>query len=201
MLLNRLFKKILLIALISLLSSCGIFSPLDQPQIHNYQITSGIDTSKIFCNKNNLPILQVLQMQANSPFNTEKMLYTSSKYELGYYSYSKWATLPQKMLTTAIVDKILQSCLYSNVISEDTITTYQYQLSSQLLNLKQTINGSTSHVDLSIMFQLISNNSNQIIKSKTLSASTSASANPNGFVDATNLATQTILNNLIEWLR
>ncbi len=200
MLLNRLFKMTLIITAICLSYSCGIFSPLDQPQIHSYQISSGIDTSKISCNKNNLPVLQVLQMQANPPFNTEKMLYTSSKYELGYYSYNKWATLPQKMLTTAIVDKILQSCLYSNVISEDTITTYQYQLSSQLLNLKQTINDSTSHIDLSIMFQLINNNSNQIIKSKTLSASISAPANPKGFVDATNMATQTILNNLVDWL-
>ncbi len=194
------FNKYLLIPLCSILFSCGMFSPIEQQQTHSYQITSRIDISKISCNKNNLTILQITQMQADEPFNTNKMIYTSSKYELATYSYNKWATSPQQMLTIAIQEKLLQSCLYSNIVTEEVVTSSQYRLATQLLTLKQIINGTKSHVDLSILAQLIDNNSNHIIKSKTFSASIEASANPKSYVEATNQATQTILDSLVTWL-
>ena len=188
------------VLLCAMLGACGMLSPVPQPQIIDYQLAA--DTSVMpECKLNpNAPILQVAEVKADAPFNTRKMYYSEAQYQLNSYSLNQWAARPDVMLTQAIQEKLLASCIYGNVSSNEFMTTAKYRLNSQLLDFKQVINDQSSTMQFNMLVQLVDNSSNQVVRSKTFVTSQAVESSPAGYVKGANAVTQTFLNELVTWL-
>ncbi len=144
---------ITLIVLISsvVISSCSVFSPIATVDIHKFQITldnnsniqNSVCTKDSNLNHNNIPenklVLQLMPIKANAPYDTVRMYYSKSKYELDNYLYNEWVTPPQNMLTQLVLQELLNSCIYGNVINSSFLVNADYRLSIQILELKHIV--------------------------------------------------------------
>ena len=187
------------IALSALTSACGILDPVPTPTIE-YQL--GANTTEIgSCKTNpNKPILQVTEVKADAPFNTNKMYYSQAQYQINSYTLNQWATRPSSMLTQEIQEKLLASCIYGNVVNSEFMTTAKFRLNSQLLDYKQVISGQSSTMRLSMLVQLVDNTSNQVVRSKIFNNETAGDPTVAGYVKGANDVTQSFLNDLATWL-
>lgn len=198
------FKKIILLLSILLLSSaCGIFTPVTLPKVYYYVIdlpnqASHDDTCQTTSDRS----LQITRMQAITPFDSNKMVYSTSKYELAEYAYNKWSATPNNMLTATIEEYLAKSCLYKSVVSSDFMTTASLRLNTRLLELTHVVTDDKSaKVDLAISVQLVDNASNTVIKSKTFVETVDAQVTPESFANQANAANQIFLQDLVNWLK
>ena len=184
-----------------LLNACGILSPAVTPTVKQYQITAAAAASDApACKAVNSAILQVSQVQVFAPYDTKNMYYSESQYQLNNYSLNQWATQPSSMFTQAVLQKLLQSCIYSNVVSSDFVATAKYRLVMQLMDFKQIINGNDASMNLTLLAELIDNTTNQVIKSKTFSETSPTTPNAQGYIAGANAATAQLLSDLTAWL-
>lgn len=197
-------KKIIIIILSVFLSSCGLFNPVVVPDIHAYQLSvannNDENTNSLKCSDNNGDVLQVTHVKADAPFDTTTMYYANSQYELKAYGVHQWAALPNQMLTQAIQQKILNSCLYKSVVSDDFITVAHYRLTTQLVEQKQVISGNSSKMVLVIISQLVDNTTNKVVKGKKFDIEVPTTADANGYIAGANQATVEYLNQLLVWI-
>lgn len=206
-------KKIIKISglLLSLtLGSCGILSPVEQRHTVDYEITDPSfisDISKIdsggCTSSNRNDILYVATMHANAPYNSTKMFYSSSKYELEKYSYSQWAALPTDMLTQTMVKKIVLSCDFKNLVTNNAIANANYSLVTQLILLRQDVNpdNKSSMAMMVIYAQLIDLDRNVVKASRVFELHSDAPVGPTGFTDTINNLVTQFDNQLVTWLR
>ena len=195
-------KIFLLFSQLLFISSCGTLDPVANIPIRKFELNSSSDINiQNTCNNNNQIALQIMPVRVNSPYDSTKMFYSKSQYELANYSYNQWITLPQNMFTQLIEHKIMSSCLYSNVLGSGFLAPANYRLSTQLIELKQTINSKPSTISLIMNVQLINNVQNKVIKSKIFVEKTDNKDSPEGFVGGANEVTHQFLENLVQWLK
>ncbi len=182
-------------------ASCSVFAPVEAPEVIQYQLqastTSNANSCKAAKDDN---ILQVVEVKADAPFNTRKMYYSKAEYQLNSYGYNEWIANPSVMLTQAIQERLLASCIYGNVVNAEFMTIAKYRLTSQLLDFKQVINGQTSTMQLAVLVQLVDNSNNKVTKSKTFNATAEVDATPAGYIKGANAVTETFLTDLTAWL-
>ncbi len=144
-----------------LLTGCSVFMPVSTPDIHTYQLGAmSHNNLQTQCNNNTSnTVLQITHVRADAPYDTINMFYSTESYELDSYVTHQWVSLPGGMLTQLIQQKLIQSCNYANVVNADFMTVAKYRLTTQIINLKQTINGHQSSRIFSTSFcQFIPNN-------------------------------------------
>ncbi len=195
-------RKILLsLFMCTSLTSCGFMQPVSQPETHRYQISiANSDSNSCSSSGAKMGMLQVEQMHALAPYDSKKIFYSTADYELSTYAYHQWVADPSQMLSQAVVENLLQSCIFDNVIGAEVMSLAKYRLASSLLELDQKIAGDKSTVNLSILVQLIDNNSNKVIKSKTFIETMDVAATPSGYTSGVNQATSKFLDDLRAWL-
>jgi ABC-type uncharacterized transport system auxiliary subunit len=191
-------KKILLYFIsVSIITGCSILEPIKTANMQYYllQYKPGYKP----CNNHSDITLQILPTQANSPYNTYNMYYSNDPYTLNQYSYSSWAILPEETINQAMQQTLNNSCTFGNILTADTTVTSKYQLTSQLIQLKQNIDNTKSSATLIIKVQLIDKNTN-IIKNKTFTQTSTIEISPQGMASGTSANLQQFLTNLIDWL-
>lgn len=181
-------------------SACGALDPVPTPTTIEYQLAAtSVDAGSCKANPSKA-ILQVTEVKADAPFNTNKMYYSQAQYQINSYTLNQWATRPSSMLTQQIQEKLLASCIYGNVVNSEFMTTAKYRLNSQLLDYKQVMNGQSSSMKLSILVQLVDNTSNQVVRSKIFNNEAAGDPTVGGYVKGANEVTQSFLNDLVTWL-
>lgn len=190
------------IALITVATmSCSVFLPVTIPEVQTYQIALPHSNSTECKPRIDAPDLLITRMKAEEPYDSDNMYYAKSRYQLNHYSRNQWVAAPNIMLTKVIQEKLLQSCEYGNVVNADFMTSSNYRLNTQLLELQQNINESPAVVTLAVLVQLVDNKANRVVKSKTFIEKTTTTANPAGYVDGTNIVVTKFLANLLAWLK
>lgn len=193
------------------LGGCGsILGPVEQRHTIDYEITdpsfiselSKIDSGGCTSSNRN-DIIYIATMHANAPYNSTKMFYSNAKYELEKYSYSQWAALPTDMLTQTMVKKIVLSCDFKNVVTNNAIANANYSLVTQLVILRQDINpdGKTSIAMMVIYAQLIDLDRNMVKASRVFELHSNTDAGPVGFTNSINSMMTQFDNQLVTWLQ
>ncbi len=199
----KLLNKILAIGGLSLIiTGCGLLDPVPAPVIKYYKLDfNGTKDMTAGCSvPQNAPVMQISIFKVDDPFNTHSMYYSKNTSQLMSYTENKWVAIPAKMLTQVTQEKLLGSCLYSNVISSDFMTSSNYRLAAQVLDFKQVIANESSVMQLSVLVQLIDNKSNSVIMSKVFAEQSSTTPDISGYVNGANKVTNMYLDNLVTWL-
>jgi ABC-type uncharacterized transport system auxiliary subunit len=192
--------------IIAMLAGCSVFQPVSVPDIHTYELAAASSynaQAPVECSDSNLSTkaLQVSPVHPDVPYDSSKMFYSLSPYELDSYASNQWVSLPSSMLTQAIQQRIIQACYYASVVSSDFMTVTKYRLTTQLVNFKQVINGNDTKFMMTVIAQLIDNKTNQVLKAKTFNIEEKVTADPKGYVSGANAATNKFLDQLIVWLK
>jgi ABC-type uncharacterized transport system auxiliary subunit len=186
-----------------LVTGCSVFMPVSTPDIHSYQLGAmSHDNLQAQCTNNTSnTVLQITHVRADAPYDTINMFYSTEQYELDSYVTHQWVSLPSGMLTQLIQQKLIQSCTYANVVNADFMTVAKYRLTTQIINLKQTINGTNSTFTLTAVSQLVDNKTNQVLKGKTFDIIVPTTPDPQGYIKGANLAANQFLEQLLVWLK
>ncbi|MFO0319912.1 MAG: ABC-type transport auxiliary lipoprotein family protein, partial [Neisseriaceae bacterium] len=174
----------------------AIFSPIKQANMQKYLIKYNIKQQ--YCTNKNSYTIRIADTTADSPFNTNSILYSLSPYTLNQYSYSVWAALPQDTIGQALEQTVNGLCMFRNV--DNTYFYTDYILISKIITLKEEINKNKANAILSIQVQLI-NNKNHLVKNKTFTETTPIKPSPENMTIGISKDLDQFLNELTIWLQ
>lgn len=197
-------KKLLLAIGVLSLAACSL-GPVKQRPTTSYMIydTSATESVPMCNNKyHSQKIIFISPMRTAVPYDSTKMYYSSSDYELNTYSYSQWAALPSDLLTQSMTRKVLMSCSFKNLASTLAIADANYRLVSMMVSMRQDINeaNNTATVHLVIASELIDLESNKVVSSRVFNQRVPTAVGPAGLVDGVNKLTNKYNADLIVWL-
>lgn len=191
--------KLILVALcVSILSSCGLLSPVK------------IETKKDVLNKipTDLPkektraaSLLILIPETKPIYDTTQMAYTIQPYQIAYFSQHEWGETPSQMIQPLIVQTIQNTQYFSAVLSQPHFGRHTYALRTEILELKQDFTSDPATLQLAMRFQLSREATNQVIATKELSArEPMLEKTPYAGVVAANDATAKLLRELARFI-
>lgn len=198
-------KRIMLSgAILIVISSCSIFSPVKDDKLSHYIIkVDGVKVNKEYCvYKASNDVLQLTPMSALAPFGRTKMYYTNRSYKLEAYAYHKWSTSPAEMIQQSLQTSLMGSCLFKDIVlSEVNTIPASYRLNTRILSIKQVINTKTSVVIVEVLAQYIDNTTNNLISSNVFKETSEQYANALGYVYGVNIDSEKLISDIIKWLR
>lgn len=183
--------------LVLLLSGCSIFSPVPANNQTAYQISN---VPPVAHQKTHALTLMVLNPDANNIYSSTDMAYTTTPYTVAYFSKSRWAEPPAKMLQQIVIQALQNSKYYRAIVTPAFSGSYDYALSMQLIELKQDFTLTTSVIRMKVNVQLISATNARIISAKQFSVVVPARYNtPYGGVLAANEAAKIIAADIVRF--
>ncbi len=193
-----------------LISGCSILSPVDLPQVKQYQILSpnlqvnqANTAQKAGIRTSNKPFdltLFATPLTADSPYNSTQMYYREHNFELSSYTQNAWAAEPQQMLGKNLLQALQHYRSFKSVVSSNFIGYADYRLTGNLNQLTQIIEGNNSRVILSVTYTLTDANSGQAVSVKTFALEQETSADAQGFAQAANKLAEQLAKTLNDWL-
>ena len=194
----ELIKAIPLALCVSILSSCGLFSPVKM-EIQKYVINK--IPSDLPNAKSRAASLSVLVPETNPIYGTAQMAYTMQPYQIAYFSQNEWGETPSQMIQPLIVQTIQNTHCFSVVLSQPHFGRHTYALRTEILELKQDFTSDPATLDLSMRFQVSREATNQIIATKEISVrEPMREKTPYAGVVAANDATAKLLQELARFI-
>ena len=194
------FTTVTTISLATLISSCGILSPIETPKTTYYQILA---THKLpQTDKTQLPItIFIGNLNASKPYNTSTMVYRQDNYSLTSYTLQKWASAPNFMLTQSLFSSLTQSQLFKHVVDSNFIGYSDYRVTGELNDFAQAIlPDNESKIYLSINLTLSSSQTGKVIASKQFTLKQASKATPDSYAKVANELSQKFNSQATDWL-
>ncbi len=193
-------KNIIQILLILIfLNQCSLLKPLKTQDIKYYQPKFTNLISK--CNNSHKDVILISNAEVYSPYNSRFMYYSTTAGNINYYKLNQWSSDTGILLTQLIIQKLEQSCLYSGVVSSNSLVLSNYKMIIQVMTFQQYIDNGKSKMELVVFIQIIDNYTNKIIKSKKFINEVNISPDINGYLQGANMTLANFLNDLYLWLK
>jgi len=150
------------------------------------------------------PVAETLLIElpaADPGFDGRGIAYQEVEHELRYYTRSRWADAPARMIETALVNALESSGLFKAVLRGAGAAGADYRLRSELLRLEQIFPaGQPSHVELALRVQLIGGQPRQVLATRVIRARAPAgSEDAAGAVRGAHAALAQALGELVEF--
>lgn len=197
-------KKLLCLIPVVILTACGILSPVEQRPVVNYEINDAtVAGGKVCTESASTNVIFVSPMQADLPYNSNKMYYTQKANELDAFGYSQWISAPNLMLTQVMTKKIFKSCVFKGVVTSDALADANYRLVTKLISLRQVVaqDGNSAEVSLVIYAELIDLDRNQVVNSNIFIEKQTGKPGPQVFADSANQLMIKFDDSLVAWLK
>lgn len=134
-------------------------------------------------------------------YDHQNMSYAMRPYERTYYAFSRWADTPPRMIHPIIVQAMEASGMFGAVIDTSSSVVADLRLDVDLQVLQHEFHTDPSQGRLVIRAQINDLESNTILSTRIFQEVAPApTENPYGGVLALNLALETILGDLVDWV-
>jgi cholesterol transport system auxiliary component len=163
---SAVIKSILFALSASILSGCGLLSPVKIEIQKNVLNKIPIDLPK---EKSRAASLSVLVPETRPIYDTTQMAYTIQPYQIAYFSQNEWGETPSQMIQPLIVQTMQNTNYFSAVLSQPHFGRHTYVLRTEILELKQDFTSNPAMLELAMRFQLSREATNEIIATKELS--------------------------------
>ena len=186
------------------LLSCGsVFGPVEQRKVVAYELTDVTISAVPTCPKTvRNDVIFISPMRANVPYDSAKMYYAKSPFELNTFGYSQWVANPSDMLTQMITKKIVTSCSFGGIATGNALANADYRLVTQLVTLRQDLtSANTASVKLVIYVQLVNLEHNKVVAYKIFDEHSPSAVGPEAMVLATNKLVTQFDTEMLEWLQ
>lgn len=188
------FRFISFIAIISLLSGCSLFGPVQGPT-KTYVINTVPHAAHTKA-KSGTTVL-VSAVESNAAYATPQMAYSEHPYQLAYFAKNSWAETPGQMLQPLIVQTLQNTHHFHAVTMSPSLAKANYVLNTQLIELKQVFSVCKSEIHLTLRAQIMSAADFHIVATKEVRVIEPApQRNPYGGVIAANRAVANALTQI-----
>lgn len=180
------------------LTISGCMSPVKSGPDTGYVINS-IPDHIIKTRKRSISML-VMTPETNPVYNTKRMAFTTSPYQVTYYSHSRWIEAPSGMFSSLITRTLQKTNHFKAIITPPFTGNYDYALRSQINTLLIDYTQRTPVFRLSLQVMLIKASNGRMISSRDFEASVPLpKASPYGAVYAANCAAEQVLAKIATW--
>lgn len=197
---RSLFRAFSLLLAVIALGGCALSGRPDAPPVATFVLQGNATTSAASGAATDL-VLQVATPNAAPAYASSQMAYIEQPYRIDYFARNEWADPPSRMLKTLLTQQLTNSGLFRFVVSDSSGVDEALRLDSELIELVQVFDASSSQVHVAIRFDLVDVAQRTILFSETLSASEPAAREPYAGVVAANTALQRVLDQLVTQLR
>lgn len=182
------------------LAGCALSGRPEAPPVATFVLQGNATTSAMAGAATDI-VLQVASPTAAPAYASSQMAYIEQPYRIDYFARNEWADPPARMLKTLLTQQLTSSGLFRFVVSDAAGVDEALRLDSELIELVQVFDESSSQVHVAIRFDLVDVAQRTILFSETLSASEPAARDPYAGVVAANTALQRVLDQLVTKLR
>jgi cholesterol transport system auxiliary component len=186
-----------LMLVISLQPACSVFSPVKVTTPDKYVLKK---TPQVKKHQKAHRTLLVAPIVADPMYDLTQMAYSTTPYEINYYTQSEWASLPSKMLQNVMVKTLINTHHFRGVVTIPTYAQYDYILALQLLELKQVFVADHSYYQVKIRAELVNAKYSTLIAEKTVSVTKrTKEMNARSGVTAANQAVARAVKQISDW--
>jgi cholesterol transport system auxiliary component len=189
---------IMMLIMAMVLASCSLLSPVSVVAPNKYVINVVPQAVSGLSHHKRAGVLLVAVPDIRPIYNTTRIAYTRTPFQVEYFAQSEWAETPSQMLQSLIVKTLEKTGRYQAVVTPPFAAHYDYVLMTQIERFHQRLSPGTPTFEVVVSAQLIHASTNQVVASKVLSASvTHTYSTPYSTVLAANQATADILKQVV----
>jgi cholesterol transport system auxiliary component len=145
--------------------------------------------------------LIVNPLSASSGFDSQRMVYVRSPYQLEYFAHSEWVDTPARMLGPVVVTAIQHSGTFATVVLATGTAVGDLRLNTEIIRLQHNFEAVPSRVQLTLRAYLTDEKTHRVLAWQDLKGEAIATtASPQGGVAAAHVAVQQVLTQLVQFL-
>jgi len=160
-----------------------------------------LDSAETPANAGTCGTLEITQPDPAPGFASSRMVYQREPHRLEPFAYSRWAEPPAPMVQAAMVQALTRSGQFGAVLAAPSAVLPDFRLEGDSLRVLQSFEGDSSQAVVELSVNLIDVKRARLLALQRLSATTPASADPAGGVEAANRALAKIIDELVELTR
>lgn len=146
------------------------------------------------------PVLIVTTPRAHGGYDTPRMAYMQQEYGLRYYTLSRWADTPARMLAPLLADAIQGTGRFQAVYASPGSIAADLRLDTELVRLHQDFTRQPSEIQLTMRAQLVDVRKGRVIATRQFDVSVAAESDDTyGGVVAANQAVGQLLPMLAQF--
>jgi cholesterol transport system auxiliary component len=194
---NTVSRTLVSLLAILLVPGCSVL-PKPAPEATNtYVLEYASVTAADAAAGSELPVLIVTTPRAHGGYDTARIAYMQRAYGLRYYTRSRWADTPARMLAPLIAEAIQATGQIQALYATPGSVTANQRLDTELVRFHQDFRVQPSEVHISLRARLVDLRDNRVIATRQLDVSAAAETDDAyGGVVAANMAVQRLLDQL-----
>lgn len=164
---KRFFSKVFLAKFCGLvLSGCSLLSPVEVKPPHKYMLS---EIPVYVPQQTHSTTLFVSEPDTRPIYNTTQMAYMTHPYQISFYRDNEWSETPSQLLRPLIVKTLQKSCFFHAVVTPPYMGSYDYSLSTNILEFVQDFTACPAMLRLTLKAQLMKGTTNQVIATQEFS--------------------------------
>ena len=187
-----------MVALLFLVSGCAM---KEAPPVKTFTLDAGkvpAAAASRYANK----VLKVSYPQTLKQAITDRIAFSYSNSDRGYYQNSQWSNNLGKLIQGSIIEVLQQSGEFKAVLPYASTAGEDLRLESTVYDFSHHIRGEDSYAVVSIGFSLIDTDTGKLLKTRRFSyREPTPTVDAEGYVTAANRALHRLSLDLVRWLR
>ena len=145
----------------------------------------------------NLPVLIVTTPRANGGYDTHRIAYMKQEYSLRYYTRSRWADTPARMLAPLLADAMQATGQFQSLYTVPGSVAADYRLDTELIRFHQDFTQQPSAVQITLRARLVDLQESRVVATQQFDVVEQAVTDDSyGGVVAANKAVRQLLDDL-----
>jgi len=197
----RLLTFIALAACLALLSGCAVL-PGSQPVRIDKYVLEYNPVESAPGSESELPVMIITVPRAHGGYDTSRIAYREQQFGLRYYSKSRWADTPARMLAPLLAEAMTDTGEFRALSVSPGSLSARYRLDSELIHFYQDFTVQPSELRIMLRAQLVNVIDNQVLASRLFDVREAASSeDAYGGVQAANRASGRLLEELAQFCK
>ena len=188
-----------LLASLCIISACSVL-PKPEPVAMDQYVLEYTPGRVAAGSIEDLPVLIVTTPRAHGGYDTHRIAYMKQEYGLRYFTRSRWADTPARMLAPLLADAIQATGQYQSLYAVPGSIAADYRLDTELIRFHQDFTQQPSVVRITLRAQLIDLRESRVVATKQADIIESATTDDSyGGVVAANKAIGQLLDELAQF--
>ena len=182
-----------------LLSGCSVL-PKPEPVAMNQYLLEYAPGETATGRVDDMPVLIVTTPRAHGGYDTHRIAYMEQAFGLRYYTRSRWADTPSRMLAPLLADAIQATGQFQGLYAVPGSIAADYRLDTELIRFHQDFTQQPGVVHITLRAQLVDLRENRVVRTQQFNMVEPTTANDSyGGVVAANKAVSRLLDELAQF--
>lgn len=160
---KRILTVVYSVVLATLFLQCG-----SVPSTYYYRVNTD-DAPATPANSPIPVVLAVGAFEADVVYESDRIVFRNSPFEVQYYHYRRWVAPPKKLVSDAVLNRFKSAGAFREVLQQPTTSATDYLLTGKILSFEEWDEADSWFGSVKIAFELYDAKTNDLVWQKTYS--------------------------------